>query len=86
MRKRKNGRKVDKSEVAHALMDLVGGTDTIQEVPITFREAWDHHDETERILWREAIRKEFHDMIVRGIWRYHKTNKVPSERILIGTK
>ena len=57
MRKQTTGRKIDKSEVAHALMALVGGTDTSQEVPLTFREAWDHHYETERILWREAIRK-----------------------------
>ena len=67
-------------------MALVGGTDTSKEVPLTFREAWDHEDPTERKLWREAIRKEFHDMIRRGVWRDFKTSQVPKDRRLIGCK
>lgn len=31
--------------------------------PKNFREAWDHPDEEQRDKWREAIRKEFKDMI-----------------------
>ena len=69
LREKMYSKTIDKQDVAHALMALVGGTDTSKDVPLTFREAWDHHDETERMLWREAIRKEFHDMILRRVWR-----------------
>ena len=67
-------------------MALVGGTDTIQDVPITFREAWDQPEEKKRELWREAIRKKFYDMIIRRVWRNQKKSNVPSDIRLIGTK
>ena len=72
--------------MAHALMALVGGTDTSKNVPLNFREAWDHADITERNLWRDAIKKEFKDMIDRKVWRNHKKNDVPKNRRLIGNK
>ena len=73
-------------DVAHGLMALVGGTDTSKEIPLTFREAWDHADPVERKLWREAIRKEFRDMIRRQVWRHHRKRDVPSNRRLISNK
>ena len=73
-------------DVAHGLMALVGGTDTSKDVPETFQDAWHHPDPEERKLWREAIRKEFRDMIARGVWRGHKRSQVPHDRRLIGTK
>ena len=51
---------------------FVGGTDDDHENPDTFREAWDHHIPEEREKWRQAIRKEFSDMIKRKVWRYTK--------------
>ena len=73
-------------DVTHGLMDLVGGTDTSKQVPNQFQETWNHEDEEERNLWREAIRKEFRDMIKRKVWMDFKKSKVPSSRRLIGTK
>ena len=34
-------------------MALVGGTDTSKEVPLHFKDAWDHPDIAERKLWRD---------------------------------
>ena len=66
---------------------LVGGTDDTYENPSTFQEAWNHLDEEERKKWREAIRKEFRDMIYhRKVWRNIKKKDIPSNRRLIGCK
>ena len=48
--------------------------------PKTFREAWDHPDLVQREKWREAIRKEFRDMLRRGVWRIIERNRMPSGR------
>ena len=42
---------------------LVGGSDDTYENPLTFQEAWNHPDKFECEMWREAIQKEFRDMI-----------------------
>ncbi|KAG7338676.1 reverse transcriptase RNA-dependent DNA polymerase [Nitzschia inconspicua] len=54
--------------------------------PKTFQEAWNHPDPEERKKWREAIKKEFHDMIVRKVWRKTNKSSIPSHRRLIGCK
>ena len=54
--------------------------------PTTFQEAWHHPDPAEREGWRDAIKKEFHDMMKRGVWRRVKCNQVPSDRRTIGSK
>ena len=59
----------DVNEMTQTLMALVGGTDTSKEVPLHFKDAWDHPDIAERKLWRDAIRKEFKDMLDRKVWR-----------------
>ena len=51
------------NKTADILFALIGGTDSSKEVPQTFQKAWWHSNENERKLWREAIRKEFHNMI-----------------------
>ena len=56
------------------------------EEPKTFREAWDHPDVESREKWREAIRKEFRDMLKRGVWRHVNRKDIPSGRRLIGCK
>ena len=56
-----------------------------EEEPTTFRESWvntwDHPDETKRQKWREAICKEFRDMIKRGVWR-----KINRSQMLTGRR
>ena len=37
------------------------------EEPDTFEDAWNHPDEKERMLWHEAIKKEFKDMNAKGV-------------------
>ena len=66
---------------------FVGGTDDLYENPRTFQEAWNHADLKERAKWREAIRKEFHDMVnSRKVWRNVKRNEIPQNRRVIGCK
>ena len=60
---------------------LSGGRD-----PLTFQEAWNHPDPDEREGWREGIRKEFHDMNKRKVWRIIKWLEVPRDRRLAGHK
>ena len=59
---------------------IAGDTEEIPEEPKTFREAWDHSDPVQREKWRTAIRKEFHDMISRGVWRKIKRRDMPQDR------
>ena len=54
--------------------------------PHTFNEAWNHPDMEQRKKWRDAIRKEFRDMINRGVWRYRKRATIESDQKLIGNK
>ena len=65
---------------------FVGGTDDEYDNPSTFDEAWDHKIDVERKCWRDAIKKEFSDMIRRGVWRHTKRDQIPSDRRLIGNK
>jgi transposase InsO family protein len=68
--------------IEKALTTLTGGGDD----PANFQEAWHHPDPVDREKWREAIRKEFRDMIRRGVWRYRKRNQLPGDRKVIGSK
>lgn len=65
---------------------FVTATESDPSEPRNFQEAWNHPDPKIRELWRAAIKKEFHDMIKRGVWRYCKKRDVPSDRKLIGCK
>ena len=65
---------------------FVGGTDDNHENPDTFREAWEHKIPEEQVKWREAIRKEFSDMLKRKVWKYTKKSSIPANRRLIGNK
>ena len=42
------------------------------EEPKNFSEAWNHENEHDLTLWKEAIRKEIKDMLKRGVWRHEK--------------
>ena len=54
--------------------------------PTIFQEAWDPPDKNEREAWRTAIKKEFSDMIKRGVWELINKTSVSAERSLIGNK
>ena len=54
--------------------------------PTKFKEAWDHHDQNETKLQREAICKEFNDMKKREVWKIMKKYNIPKDRKLIGNK
>ena len=47
---------------------MVGGTNDLHVNPKTFQEAQYHQNLEERELWREVIRKEFRDMMSKGMW------------------
>lgn len=65
---------------------FVGGTDKEIINPSTFSEALNHQDNTEREDWRDAIKKEFSNMIRRRVWRHTKKDQLTSNRQLIGNK
>lgn len=54
--------------------------------PSTFQEAYNHKNVKFRNGFREAIRKEFHDMVSCGVWRNMKRKDVPQGRRLIKHK
>ena len=54
--------------------------------PKTFQEAWYHNDQEKRKKWRTVIRKEFRDMIKRGVWVNVNRSSIPEGRKLIGSK
>lgn len=54
--------------------------------PHSFIEAWNHKDSLCQKGWREAIKKEFHDMIRKGVWRHKNKSDIPKDRRLIGSK
>jgi hypothetical protein len=77
----------EKQELAAMLIEKVLlHSDFVEAEPTTFREAWDHPDPQSREKWREAIRKEFRDMINRGIWRKIKRKGMPSDRRCVKSK
>ena len=57
-----------------------------EDLPETFREAYDHPDEKLRKKWRDGIKKEFKDMINRGVWRNIKRSEVPKNRRCIKSR
>ena len=81
------------SEIAHFLIDVCNiawpgdKNPTEYEEPNSFQEAWNHHDKKQRVKWREAIRKEFHDMIYKQqVWRKIKKWDIPPDRRCVKSK
>ena len=66
------GKEADEVAMLHASVDEVE--------PTSFREAWDHPEVIQRHKWREAIRKEFHGMNQRKVWRKIKRRDIPPDR------
>ena len=66
---------------------LAGSNDVLDMVePTTFQESWNHLDPIQREKWRTAIRKEFHDMNRRQVWRKIKRSEIPPGRRCVKTK
>ena len=65
---------------------LVRWTDDSYDNPETFKEVWEHPNRTEKEFWREALRREFNDMIKRKVWRETNIDNIPDDRRLIGSK
>ena len=57
-----------------------------EKTPKNFNEAWNHPDINIRERWRAAIKKEFHDMIRRGVWRTINRRDLPQGRRLVKNK
>ena len=62
---------------------MVGGTYKSYDNPDTCNEAWEHPNTKEREYWRDAVRKEFNDMIQRKVWRDTSIDDIPEDRKLI---
>ena len=56
------------------------------EEPKTFRQAWHHTNEEEKLLWRNAIKKEIRDMVRRKVWSQKRKADIDPERSLVGCK
>ena len=60
---------------------LVTAVQSDPVTPVKFNNAWNHKDQEQRELWRDAIQKELNSMNKRNIW-----NIVPITEILEGRK
>ena len=70
---------VDEFEFAMASLE-------VRTEPMKFKDAWDHPNESEKNLWREAIMKEITDMEQRGVWDVVDNSDVPRNRKPIGCR
>ena len=53
---------------------LVGGKGVNYIKPITFDDAWNHKEKSERQAWRDAIQKEISNMTKQEVWCKEKKN------------
>jgi hypothetical protein len=87
-----SGRDSTVTELANLLIDVATVAGKVKDVvpqyiePKTFKEAWNHPDPMQRVKWREAIRKEFRDMVKRKVWRRVKKSSIPSNRRCVKSK
>ncbi len=51
-----------------------------EDEPQSFEEAYNHPDKAQREKWRNAIKRDFHDINKRGDWRIIKKSKIPADR------
>ena len=54
--------------------------------PGTFDEAFNHPEEDVRLIWREAIHKEFKEMNLRGVWKKVNKEEMPVGRRCVKSK
>jgi hypothetical protein len=70
---------VESANIAFNTLDLV-------EEPKTFDEAYNHPNTNDRILWKEAISKEFNEMSAKGVWKKILMSELPNSRNCIKSK
>ena len=56
---------------------MVGRTDDSYINPRNFEEVWNHQDEYQRLMWRNAIKNEFDNMFEHEVWEKMKRLKFP---------
>jgi hypothetical protein len=54
--------------------------------PEKFDQAWNHENMNQRIAWRDAIKKEFHDMEERGVFTKTTRGKIPPGQRCVKSK
>jgi Reverse transcriptase (RNA-dependent DNA polymerase) len=70
---------VESANFAFNSLDLV-------EEPKTFAEAYHNPNSNDKIKWREAISKEFDDMIAKGLWKKIQKSDMPNGQNCIKSK
>ena len=58
----------------------------LEKEPDTFDKVWNHCDPKKRAKWKEAVRKEFHDMNVRQVWEVIDRSELPGDRRCVKCK
>ena len=61
----------------------------VQSDPVTsvkFNDAWNHEDQEQHKLWRDAIQKELNSMNKKNIWSIVPKMEIPDGRKPIGNK
>jgi hypothetical protein len=87
-----SGRDSTVTELANLLIDVAKVAGEVKDIvpqyiePKTFKEAWNHPDLMQCAKWREAIRKEFCDMIKRIVLHRVKKSSIPSNRRYVKSK
>ena len=85
------GTTVTNADIAYFLLDVCnaawpGEEKLDNEEPECFQDAWNHSDPVQCKKWRAAIRKEFHDMIKRKVWRVIRKRDIPPDRRCVKSK
>ena len=90
-REHDSGTTVTNADIAYFLLDVCnaawpGEEKLDNEEPECFEDAWNHSNPVQRKKWRDAIRKEFHDMIKRKVWRVIRKFIIPPDRRCVKSK
>ena len=59
---------------------IVGSADDSYVNPRNIEEAWNHQDEYERSMWRNAIKKKFNDLVKHKVLEKVKKIEIPYNR------
>ena len=78
------GRNMNEEESSNLLRSVVGKLKETK--PDTFQQAYNHPNLKMKELWRKSIKKEFHSMIVRQVWRKIKRRDMPRGRRCVKSK
>ena len=65
---------------------LVTAVQSDPVTPVKFNNAWNHKDQEQCKLWRDAIQKELNSMNKRNVWSIFLITEIPDGRKSIGNK